>query len=409
VNPFGGRKLAQQIWRTKAKPVFDAAGVPYELQLTTHAGHAAELAFSLDFGKYAGFVTCSGDGLLWEALQGIMQRKDWHRVLASTSFGIIPAGSGNGLAASIGTLDPAVAAATICMGVARPMDLAAVRQYAADGSFRVWWSILMLTWGLIADVDIGSENLRARGGARFTVAGVQRVAKLHAYAGRIAFLPAADGDAKARAPRCDGPLGACKHCDTAVRVAEHAAQVDEFVSADDADDDDDAAAAAPHAPSFDPKAVKLGSARGAAADVVSRVPRDFSFDNPPAGWQVLPQQRFLMLLVANHTHISYDTYVAPNAHISDGKLDVVAIPGGCTRGDALKVLLNMDSGSAFTTSPASIYAKALAVVVEPSDVADAGIMDADGEQIPAVRTAVEVYRSMFSFFCKQHTVRDAGN
>jgi hypothetical protein len=115
---------------------------------------------------------------------------DWRHVLESVPFGIIPGGSGNGLASSLGILDPAVAAAAICKGVARPVDLAAVRQRAADGAVTTWWSILMMTWGLIADCDIGSEHLRMLGGARFTVAGVQRIGKMHQYPGRVAILPA---------------------------------------------------------------------------------------------------------------------------------------------------------------------------------------------------------------------------
>lgn len=401
VNPFGGRKLAMQIWREKAKPVFDAAAVAFELHETTHAGHAAELAAELDFGKYSGFVTCSGDGLLWEALQGVMQRADWRLVLARTVFGIIPGGSGNGLAASLGILDPAVAAAAICMGVSRPVDLTAVRQYGDDGVVKVWWSILMLTWGLISDVDIGSENLRALGGARFTVAGLQRIAKLHSYAGRIAVLPA-DADGTPLPPRCDGALGDCKHCDTKQRIDEHVRDAPSSSSSSSA-----AAPAAPH--KLDPAAVKHGSSLGAALDVKTRVPRDFSFDAPPDGWKVLPETQFLLLLVQNHTHLSYDSYVTPHAHISDGKLDVVAVPDGATRGAALKLLLKLESGTAFTGTPAARYSKALAVVVEPSNPNDTGIMDADGEEIPAVRTSIEVYRSMLRVFCKLHTVRDAGN
>jgi diacylglycerol kinase family enzyme len=49
VNPFGGRKLAAQIWRTRRAQCIDAADVRFELHETTHAGHAAEIGASLDF------------------------------------------------------------------------------------------------------------------------------------------------------------------------------------------------------------------------------------------------------------------------------------------------------------------------------------------------------------------------
>jgi sphingosine kinase len=403
VNPFGGRKLAAQIWRNKARPVFDAADVRFELHETTHAGHAAEIGAALDFSKYAGFVTCSGDGLLWESLQGVMQRRDWRHVLESTPFGIIPAGSGNGLASSLGILDPAVAAAAICKGVARPADLAAVRQRAADGAVTTWWSILMMTWGLIADCDIGSEHLRMLGGARFTVAGVQRISKMHQYPGRVAILPASADDAEAP-PRCDGPLGQCRECDTKQRTGEYVRKSDDNAT----DEGDGASSSSTRVLKLDGSKVKLGSTRGAATAVQSRVPPDFSFDSPPPGWQVLPQRNFLLVLAMNHSHLSYDAYVTPQSHISDGKLDVIAVSES-TRGEAVNLMLKLDSGKAFSSPAVAVNRKVFAMVVEPTDAADLGIMDADGERLPAVQTSIEVYRSMMKVFCKVHSVRDAGN
>jgi sphingosine kinase len=408
LNPFGGRKLADQIWRTKARPVFDAADVPFELHETTHAGHAAELAATLEFDRYAGFVTCSGDGLLWEALQGVMQRRDWRHVLEAVAFGIIPAGSGNGLAASLGILDPAVAAAAICKAVARPVDLAAVRQRAADGTVTTWWSILMMTWGLIADCDIGSEHLRMLGGARFTVAGVQRIGKMHQYPGRVAILPATADDA-ASPPRCDGPLGQCQECDTVQRTAEYDRNAGEHNNSTAASSSaSSSTTTTTTTPKLDGSQVKLGSTRGAAVDVASRVPADFSFDEPPAGWQVLPQRSFLLVLAMNHSHLSYDTYATPQSHISDGKLDVIAIAES-TRGEAVSLMLKLESGKAFDSPAVAVNRKAFAMVVEPTSAADLGIMDTDGERIPAVQTSIEVYRSMMRVFCKVHSVRDAGN
>jgi sphingosine kinase len=97
MNPFGGRKKALEIVNTIVKPLFTAAAIEFECtgfakaplpnlfttrshtttKGTTHAGHAAEVAASIDMSKYDAFVTCSGDGLLWESIQGFMQRSDW--------------------------------------------------------------------------------------------------------------------------------------------------------------------------------------------------------------------------------------------------------------------------------------------------------------------------------------------
>lgn len=77
LNPFGGRKKAAEIFDNTVRPIFEAAAIDYELVATTHAGHAAEIGSTIDLSPYSAFVCCSGDGLLWEALQGFLSRPDW--------------------------------------------------------------------------------------------------------------------------------------------------------------------------------------------------------------------------------------------------------------------------------------------------------------------------------------------
>lgn len=99
----------------------------------------------------AGVITVSGDGLLHEFLNGVMevgsgkfwinsflvislsalskffliskQRADWREVISRVGFSVIAAGSGNGLAAEVHLLDPVSSAFTIAKGFWRPMDL----------------------------------------------------------------------------------------------------------------------------------------------------------------------------------------------------------------------------------------------------------------------------------------------
>lgn len=49
-----------------------------------------------------GVVVAGGDGLLFEVINGIMERPDWSSMFSQLKLGIIPCGSGNGLAKSIG-------------------------------------------------------------------------------------------------------------------------------------------------------------------------------------------------------------------------------------------------------------------------------------------------------------------
>jgi sphingosine kinase len=77
VNPFGGKRKALEIIETRVRKIFEAASVELELEVTKHAGHAAEIAATFDFSQFDAFATCSGDGLMFEALQGFMSRADW--------------------------------------------------------------------------------------------------------------------------------------------------------------------------------------------------------------------------------------------------------------------------------------------------------------------------------------------
>ena len=51
--------------------------------------------------KYRSVVIGSGDGMLYEVVQGLMDRPDAEKVIQSVRLGILPFGSGNGLACSV--------------------------------------------------------------------------------------------------------------------------------------------------------------------------------------------------------------------------------------------------------------------------------------------------------------------
>lgn len=70
---------------------------PYEIDVrfTERAGHATDLAHEAAENKYYGIVTCGGDGTVNEAARGVCGQK-------SLALGIVPLGSGNGLARHLG-------------------------------------------------------------------------------------------------------------------------------------------------------------------------------------------------------------------------------------------------------------------------------------------------------------------
>ena len=100
VNPFGGRKIAAKVYRTQVEPMLQHCHIVVDTIATQRPNHAYEIAQTLELGLYDGIVTVSGDGLLHELINGFMAHKDWKNAI-HTPVGIIPCGSGNGLAASM--------------------------------------------------------------------------------------------------------------------------------------------------------------------------------------------------------------------------------------------------------------------------------------------------------------------
>nr|KAE8927889.1 hypothetical protein PF009_g21954 [Phytophthora fragariae] len=188
VNPVSGQGRAVQIYENKVAPVFRFANVETEVKILDHANHAMEIAMEIPLGVYDCVVAVGGDGSLYETVQGLMKRPDWNLAIRQP-IGIIPGGSGNGLAHSIAHQSeekgkPVNAAFILAKGMPHDLDITSVR----NGK-ETTYSFLSLEWASIADVDIGSEKLRMLGGLRFTVAFVnQLVFQRPEYPGTIWYL-----------------------------------------------------------------------------------------------------------------------------------------------------------------------------------------------------------------------------
>lgn len=102
LNPKSGSGKARELYQQQVAPIYGEAEIPIELHVTKRANFARELVrHKQDIFSYRGIVVCGGDGIYFEVINGIMEREDWDDVFQNIPIGIIPCGSGNGLARSI--------------------------------------------------------------------------------------------------------------------------------------------------------------------------------------------------------------------------------------------------------------------------------------------------------------------
>ncbi|CAN8002201.1 unnamed protein product, partial [Ixodes hexagonus] len=170
------RNVSRRLFCDRGCPVLTC--LPHKYLLKTfffwcaeRQNHAKEFIKNLNLRQWSGILVISGDGLLFEVYNGLMERPDWEQAV-KIPIGIIPGGSGNGLARSIShtvnepyVSDPIVAATLgVAKGRVSPLDLMLVETPKG-----VLYSFLTVGWGILADIDIESERLRAIGEIRFTL------------------------------------------------------------------------------------------------------------------------------------------------------------------------------------------------------------------------------------------------
>ena len=165
VNPHGGMKKAKGLYRRVFEPMCRALGVAVELQETTCAGHAIKLARRAAEDPGVGLVVCfSGDGMLHEAIEGVMQAgtaadgSGDNRM--HTPVAIMPCGSSNGLAKSLyGTVDPFECAKQILTRCqARRSSLVSLRSLSGGDGGREHFDVMGVSQAVVGDANYICEG-----------------------------------------------------------------------------------------------------------------------------------------------------------------------------------------------------------------------------------------------------------
>ncbi|WWD18462.1 hypothetical protein CI109_102914 [Kwoniella shandongensis] len=168
VNPVGGKGKAKSIVHETVLPILEAAGCVVDMRVTTHRLHAEEITRDIDL-EYDVIATASGDGLVYEVLNGLAVRPDARKALR-IPVAPIPTGSANAVCINLFGVEDTFNIPLSCLNIIKgrllPIDLCSVLLLPSNVRR---FSFLSTAIGLMVDLDIGTENLRWMGDVRFTV------------------------------------------------------------------------------------------------------------------------------------------------------------------------------------------------------------------------------------------------
>uniref|UniRef100_A0A914VUA4 DAGKc domain-containing protein n=1 Tax=Plectus sambesii TaxID=2011161 RepID=A0A914VUA4_9BILA len=196
VNPHSGPGKSLQVFRRILEPKLKAAGISYELVITERANHARAMMRTRNLDEFSAIVILSGDGLVFEVVNGMFERPDRDKALRKP-LGVVPSGSGNALIASVFRhcnipIDKKSFIERSCEMIASPhLSVLPVNLFHVETPTEHFAGFLSVGWALMSDIDIESEKWRkALGHARFTAGAVVRCFHLRTYKGRVSYLPA---------------------------------------------------------------------------------------------------------------------------------------------------------------------------------------------------------------------------
>ena len=175
VNPHGGVKKGLGILE-QVKPVFEKAGAEINILETEYAGHARNMARTVDIDGYDGFCAIGGDGTMHEIINGMMNREDGQKL----PIGLVTGGTGNSFMHDLDCLDPVEAVQRILTNRTRKIDL-----FKAEAAGNLYFGFNIVGWGMPTDINLLAEKMRWLGGQRYNIASILEVLKFKTRLARI--------------------------------------------------------------------------------------------------------------------------------------------------------------------------------------------------------------------------------
>lgn len=343
INPFGGKGRAQKQYLKDVEPIFVAASCEIDTETTMYRGHAMDIAKNIDIDAYDVVAPCSGDGVVYEVFNGLAKKPNAGEALAKIALAHIPCGTGNAMSWNLnGTGSASMAALCIVKGLRTPLDLVSITQ----GDRRTL-SFLSQSFGIVAESDLGTENIRWMGSARFTFGFLVRLLGKTVYP-----------------------------CDLAIKV-----------------DLDDKQNIKDH---YQMEVRKTSTPRDndGSSQSVGLPPLKYgtATDPLPNDWTLIPYNNLGNFYAGNMAYMAADANFFPASLPSDGFLDLVTINGDISRRTALQMLRALDNGTLFDMPDVKVR-KISGYRIIPKDRKE-GHISIDGEKVPFEPFQAEVHKGL---------------
>ncbi|XP_022830004.1 sphingosine kinase 1 [Spodoptera litura] len=365
LNPKSGPGKARELFQSKVVPILQEAEVPFDLHVTKYAQYAREFVRTRNVYGWRAIVAIGGDGVLFEVMNGMFERLDWQQALAEVPLAILPCGSGNGLARTICHLynEPYIPQnlTGITMGIVKgetaPMDVVRIETKSS-----IMFSFLSVGWGLLSDIDIESERLRAIGGQRFAVWALARLVGLRKYKGVVSYAKIKDvsnlpkpkqpltlshsisQDGALDSPDAEAFIDADEHSEVFVNAisGKQHQRVDSWYSVNSR-----------RSAFYSTRGSEYHSVTSSGSEM--RSPVHACMHGPashlpslmsqlPAHW-VHEHGEFVMVHVSYQPYIGEDFLFAPRSQLSDGVMWMLIIKAGISRSQLLSFLMGVGQGT----------------------------------------------------------------
>jgi sphingosine kinase len=343
VNPYSGKGQAEKILR-KILPIFQHTNLAFSIS-KNNLVETEKFIKNLDLSGIDGLVIIGGDGTIHQIINILINRPDWQKY-HHIPLGIIPGGTSNGLSKSILELagqdyDLINATLLIIRGKYQPLDIVKIQQYDnknaqhKNNNYQNSYSFLSVAWGLISDVDIESDHLRFLGTLKTDIYALFKVLTLNSYQGKIFLL---------------NPINK--------KTLKSNDLLDFNITTD-------------------------------------FYQLDTSYNLSSENWQKVISEDFILLWVLNPRWAAYNLKTAPDAEISDGKIDVLILKKGVKKWQILQAFLLCSTGQHIFLDWVEYY-QAEGLVLEP--LTTSGNLAIDGEKYDYLPIKLTIVQNLINIF-----------